>query len=457
MMHMPIGRGIFPLLITTLSLAHAFRVSPSSPCTSVCTTSDSSQSDPKFYNDQWQDVVCNDQDLDGTSKGQKLKSCFTCLQNSTYTHDSESDQEWFLYNLRYSASYCMFGYPNSTGIDSGPCTTSEGCGNLASALEFGIKGPANSTTYDYCDASGGAITHDDVQGCLGCVGADGDHKYLSNFILTIQGACVSKPAPGDILILNNTIFGDATIQVLDPSAPAAYDGPKISSSRIVGIVIGAVVLLALVAGFIFVCVRKRRNRAKQQNRTSGYSFRCQTRVTPVTPRFPDNVQTNVTSDGEKNAHVTVTTGLGASPYSANQYPWNSQSSLTVSINRQAGPMTRPSVITALSPPSQAYISPRASSPDDFATPASAVSTRSNAPLLSHQPPGYTPSPHLSPSSWSPTPRPQRPERKWEEENGGITNALGLISKKKSRTSVGSPAQSEILITSFPPPPTRGVR
>lgn len=280
---------------------------------------------------------------------------------------------------------------------------------------------------------------------------------LQSVILTIQGACRSKPAPGDILILNNTIFGDATIQVLDPSSPAAYDGPKISSSRIVGIVIGAVVLLALVAGFIFVCVRKRRNRAKQQNRTSGYSFRCQTRVTPVTPRFPDNVQTNVTSDGEKNAHVMVTTGLGTSPYSANQYPWNSQSSLTVSVNRQAGPVTRPSVITALSPPSQAYISPRASSPDDFATPASAVSTRSNAPLLSHQPPGYTPSPHLSPSSWSPTPRPQRPERKWEEENGGITNALGLISSKKSRTSVGSPAQSEILITSFPPPPTRGVR
>ena len=83
-------------------------------------------------------------------------------------------------NLRYSSSYCMFGYPNNTGIDSGPCTTSEGCGNLASALEFGIKSPTNSTPYDYCDASGGAITSDDVQGCLGCVGADGNHNYLSN-------------------------------------------------------------------------------------------------------------------------------------------------------------------------------------------------------------------------------------------------------------------------------------
>ncbi|KAL7949023.1 hypothetical protein V8C42DRAFT_342041 [Trichoderma barbatum] len=452
MAYTSMARWTFSLFLMSFSLVHALRVSPNSPCTSVC-TSDVSQSDPKFFNEQWKDIACKDKDIDGKPEGQRLKSCFTCLQNSTYTHGSENDQDWFLYNLRYASSYCMFGYPNNTDVDSGPCTTSEGCGNLASALELGIKNPTNVTAYDYCDTDGGAITSDDVKGCLECVKADGQHRYISNFILALQGACQAKPAPGSILILNNTLFGNDNIQVIDPTSAANYEPPKISSSTIVGIVIGAVVLLALTAGFIFVCIRKRQNRARQQDRTSGYSFRCQTRVTPVTPRFPENTGADDGFHVEEKGHVMVTTGIGAGPRPVDLYPWNSQSSLNVTISRQDSAMMRPSVITALTPPSQAYISPRASSPDDFATPASAVSTRSNAPLLSHQPAGFSPSPHLSQSSWSPSPKPYRPDRRWEEETG-VTNALGLITRKKSKMGMGSPVQSEVLITSFPPPPTR---
>jgi hypothetical protein len=74
----------------------------------------------------------------------------------------------------------MFGYPNNTGIETGPCTTTVGCGILASALELDIKNPTNSTTCDYCDVSGGVITSNNVEGCLECVKADGQHNYLSN-------------------------------------------------------------------------------------------------------------------------------------------------------------------------------------------------------------------------------------------------------------------------------------
>lgn len=90
------ARGILSLLVTILSLAHALRVSPNSPCTSACTDPGISQSDPDFFNEQWKDVLCSDSDFDSKAQGQKLKSCFTCLQNSTYTQGSESDQEWFL-------------------------------------------------------------------------------------------------------------------------------------------------------------------------------------------------------------------------------------------------------------------------------------------------------------------------------------------------------------------------
>ncbi|KAL7936755.1 hypothetical protein V8C35DRAFT_240920 [Trichoderma chlorosporum] len=453
MAYTSMARWIFSLLLTAFSLVHALRVSPNSPCTSVCTTSDVSQSDPKFFDNQWKDIVCDDKDIDSKPEGKDMKSCFTCLQNSTYSNGSENDQDWFLYNLRYASSYCMFGYPNSTGIESGPCTTSVGCGSLASAVELDIKNPTNSTSYDYCDVNGGAITSSDVVGCLQCVTADGEHQYLSNFLLALQGACQTKPAPGSPLILNSTLFGSDNVQVVDQTPSTNDEDSKLSSSTIVGIAVGGIVLLALVAGFTFMCIRKRKNRAKQLARTSDYSFRCQTRVTPVTPRFPEDVAAEDDFYGGEKAHVRVTTGVGANPYPVGQYPWNSQSSLNITISRQESAIMRPSIITALTPPIQAHFSPRATSPDDFATPASAVSTRSNAPLLSHQPAGYSPSPHLSPSSWSLSPKPYRPDGRWEEETG-VTNALGLITRKRSKIGVGSPVQTETIITSFPPPPTR---
>ncbi|KAH6611144.1 hypothetical protein Trco_001164 [Trichoderma cornu-damae] len=457
MAYMSMARRILSLVLVTLSLADALRVSPDSPCTSVCANSNVSQSDPNFSDEQWKDIVCSDKDLDSKPEGQRLKSCFTCLQNSTYAHGGENDQDWFLYNLRYSSSYCMFGYPNSTGFDSGPCTTTVGCGSLAPALELDIKKPTNSTPYGYCDANGGAITSNAVEGCLQCVKADGEHDYLSNFLLTLQGACRTKSAPGSLLVLNNTIFGNDTIQVVDPVSATNYEGPKLSSSAIVGIIVAAIVILALAAGFTFVCIRKRKARAREQNRASGYSFRCQTRVTPVTPKFPDDIHADDRLHGEKKAHAVVPTVVasGADSYQEHRYPWNSQSSLSVTISRQDSAVMRPSVITtALPPPNPAHISPRAFSPDDYTTPASAVSTRSSAPLLGRHHPGFSPSPQLSQSSWSQSPKPNRADRRWEEEYDGVSNALGLISKKKTKASMGSPVQSEILRTSFPPPPTR---
>lgn len=265
-----------------------------------------------------------------------------------------------------------------------------------------------------------------------------------------------KPASDSVLVLNKPLFGNDTVQVVDPSPSPNSNGPKISSSTIVGIVVGGVVLLALIAGFTFVCIRKRRNRAKEQDRASGYSFRCQTRVTPITPRFPENAHTDDNFNGSEKVHVMVTNGvpIGANAYPQAQYPWNSQSSLNVTISRQDSAIMRPSLITSLPPPPSAHISPRLSSPDDYSTPASAVSTRSSAPLLANPQRGYSPSPHLAQSSWSLSPRPNRPDRRWEDESQGFGNALGLISKKKSQTNTGSPVQSEVIQTSFPPPPTR---
>jgi hypothetical protein len=265
-----------------------------------------------------------------------------------------------------------------------------------------------------------------------------------------------KPASDSVLVLNQPLFGNDTVQVVTPSASSDNSGSNISTSTIVGIVVGAVVLLALIAGFTFVCIRKRKNRSKEQDRASGYSFRCQTRVTPVTPRFPESAQTDGNFHVNEKAHVMVTNGI---PISADanpqaQYPWNSQSSLNVTIGRQDSAMMRPSLITSLPPPPSAHISPRLSSPDDYSTPASAVSTRSSAPLLANPQRGYSPSPNLAQSSWSLSPKPNRLDKRWEDESQGFGNALGLVSKKKNQTNAGSPVQTGVIQTSFPPPPTR---
>lgn len=255
-----------------------------------------------------------------------------------------------------------------------------------------------------------------------------------------------KPSSDSILVLNKPLFGNDTVQVVTPSPSPGNSGPKIAAPTIVGIAVGAVVLLAFIAGFTFVCIRKQKRRAKQQDRTSDYSFRCQTRVTPITPRFPEG------ADAEK-AHVTVTNGI---PIGASACPqsWESQCPPNIIISRQDSAMMRPSVITSLTPPPSAYVSPRLSSPDDDLTPASAVSTRSTAPLLANPQQGYSPSPQVAQSSWSLIPKASRVEMGREDENQGFGNALGLISKKKNQTNTTSPVQSGFIQTSFPPPPTK---
>lgn len=83
-------------------------------------------------------------------------------------------------NLRYSFDYCVFGYPNASGIGSNPCVTSEACGPLEDALKTGIMSPDDRAQYDYCAADSGAMLGSSYESCYSCVRADRSHTYLSN-------------------------------------------------------------------------------------------------------------------------------------------------------------------------------------------------------------------------------------------------------------------------------------
>jgi hypothetical protein len=82
--------------------------------------------------------------------------------------------------MRYSFDYCIFGYPNATGISSGPCVTSEACGPIGNALKKGITEPNDREQYDYCDTDDKAMLGDAVDKCQACVKADSSQTIISN-------------------------------------------------------------------------------------------------------------------------------------------------------------------------------------------------------------------------------------------------------------------------------------
>lgn len=92
------------ILLFTATIASALRLTPNSPCTTVCVNG--STSDQTLSGTHEGDIVCNDEDYT-SNKGQQFEKCLNCLQGSDFGTDAENDQMWFIYNLRY-ASDCEY-------------------------------------------------------------------------------------------------------------------------------------------------------------------------------------------------------------------------------------------------------------------------------------------------------------------------------------------------------------
>ncbi|KAJ0116276.1 hypothetical protein J7T55_005222 [Diaporthe amygdali] len=282
-------------LLLALILSHnvvALQVTPNSPCSSVCLDSSTlDESDPNSSNTESTDIVCEDTDLTNTSTGSKWKQCMTCLQTSTFEQGSESDQYWFIYNLRYSFDHCVYGFPNGTGSGSNPCETSTACGALKTALEDGDLSTTGSQ-FGYCDD--GAVTGEFYSACLTCVGSSGDTRYIAN-----EAGCLQRPNVTSTLGLNDTVFSAAIIGIVDPSKKdESTDSVQLSTAAIAGIAIGAAALLLVIAAIIFIRMRRRKNRAnlgieprwgrskKSHKRNSSFSFHCRKILaSPMSPKF----------------------------------------------------------------------------------------------------------------------------------------------------------------------------
>ncbi|KND93858.1 hypothetical protein TOPH_01832 [Tolypocladium ophioglossoides CBS 100239] len=442
------------LLLTLAALSastSALQVTPNSPCAALCID----PSDPNSSSTRGGDIVCEDAPLRSTPRGQKFQRCLGCLQGSAFAQGGESDQAWFLYNLRYAFDYCVLGYPNATGVGSNPCMTSEACGRLGGALEHGIKDPSGAEQFAYCAVDGGVVLGSYNDGCLQCVQADGSHAYLSNFLIALEAGCKQKPAPGLLLGLNATVFSNTTIQITQPSSSPAGSGSSsspstpLSTPAIAAIAIGGLVALALAAACVFVQLRKRRNRAA---RASALLFRCKTPRTGtfVTQRGED--RDNEYDEGrffdEKTPDVDH---AAASPGgSATTGLWNAQSGTSGLGIRENKPA---SIVTTLSAPAPAHTSPRWVPADDYTTPMSTTSTRSTAALLSRSPYIPSSSPGMMSSPLSTGSPPVTNQSRFRPDGQEVGLARELV-RQQRWNSAGAPVQIATIQTSFAPPPKR---
>lgn len=342
-------------------------------------------------------------------------------------------------NLRYAFDYCIFGYPNATGIGSNPCLTPEACGKLGTALKDGITTPEKVQRLQYCDIDGGVLTGSYYESCLQCVQADGQHAYLSNcklhpkipkhnlilaVLIALEAGCKQKPPAHIPIGLNETIFTSHTIQIVEPSAQSPPSPTLVlSTPAIAGIAIGSVVFLALLSGCTYMQIRKRRNKLDRSRRT--LSFRCKTAAATSQPVYTDDY------DDERffeKAEPEVS-AVSMSPVARSKpVPWEAH-------GRQLN------ISTSVPCPEAAYTSPRMGgfSPDDFTPPTSTVSTRSSAPLLR----GGFPSPGMG---------------------GGVFGRPSAVVSQDARMrsetvdgrkgTPGSPVRITRIQTTFDPPPTK---
>ncbi|KAI8958633.1 hypothetical protein F5Y11DRAFT_351306 [Daldinia sp. FL1419] len=487
------------LLTLFAQYTSSLQVTPNSPCASVCVDSTGLDfSDPNSSSTGNPDISCYDTEYSTTSTGKKFQKCMSCLQDSTFSQGDESDQLWLLYNLRYTFDYCIFGFPNATGVASTPCATSTACGGLKEALTNDGLDPEKNG-YSYCTSDG--MLDAAVSECKACVGASEDQDYLANFLIALDAGCQQRPSAGALIGLNDTVFSKTTISSIDPSVGKADDEKQstLSVTQIVGIAVGAVVAVLAVAGFLFVRCRRSRNRrlllgdikasvmAQKRNRhrtASTLSFRCQAHLTPRSPAFfPNPFDGTIEEEKPYTGPFSALASHPVYPESPGQISHDNMGANTFcKSDNKVIPLHSISTANPTMPSNVYYsTSPKAAffSPTD--EPASTTSTKSTAqllPLRQYNPAEYsdnspqtgtnpntvfnspisgaTASPLISRAWERGTPTWDMLLRSSSRPTGGGAwerVATGIATKSRRTSNTGSPVETKQLNFNFPPPPT----
>lgn len=207
------------------------------------------------------DVACGDSSFT-TQPGQTLQNCVECEMDSTYVQAGGiSDLQAAIYNLRYTTSYCIF---NHSTVASTPCITDFSCGHFLSSLNHkNLAVPTGQTSYEYCDGWDDGV----LFRCQNCLHQLGNEQYLVNYMIALSASCQQKPPPGKTIAIDGSVFSSTIVNITDPLASSNalastfHRDTGLSLGAKIGIAVGSLVAILIIAGCIIVCRGKRRRRA----------------------------------------------------------------------------------------------------------------------------------------------------------------------------------------------------
>lgn len=255
-------------------------VTPGSSCASFCVDFGRENGfDPAASSTNSSEIVCRDLEFSTHDTGIRFKSCVECLEKSTKVNETESDLHWYLYNLRYAVSTCLWGVPDEPADDfaNSPCVTEYACEPLKESLIADKLSPTNNQTYGYCSANGGVFNGPNIKSCTSCLQASSDQAYLSNFMTALEAGCEQKPEPGVLLSLSGTVFAKEAVDITEPtedirSKPKGAGSATLTTGAIVGIAVGAGLLLLGGIALFIVYWRRQKKFDKEEEMNAFRSY-----------------------------------------------------------------------------------------------------------------------------------------------------------------------------------------
>lgn len=182
--------------------------------------------------------------------------------------------------------------------------------------------------YDYC--TDWDIDDTNFDGCVNCL-RTGGQQYLANMAVMLKVGCDQKPLPGSTIAVKGSIFSTTRMNETTPTPTSTWktvglSGP-ISLGGIVGIVIGGICFILAVAGFLVVCIGRRRRRAflrklEMQHKDSGWPHPF---ATGIVQRGPDMNDTPLSQKPLRDWDDSPQSATTSDPYYNRYYsPYSSQ-------------------------------------------------------------------------------------------------------------------------------------
>lgn len=258
-----------------LNLSFGLEVSPDSPCAKKCIDdpANGNVSDSDSSLAFGKDFPCLDSNYVGnttTSDGKKLKECQACLQSSGYEDPSseERDTQWFLFQLRGAADYCIFGRfgsdVNENISETQPwkdCFSA--CNPIYDSSDYRARSDLGG--YSYCDSKGNYTS--DAQSCMKCLYDAEGLTILGNVVTALTAMCAEKP--GKNISFKADVYNTKPITSTSTSASmsstssspsstssTSTDDSGLSKGALAGIVLGVLVAIAAVLAGILLLLRR---------------------------------------------------------------------------------------------------------------------------------------------------------------------------------------------------------